>query len=90
MQWRKNAAGLHPAKQAASARAAFLGFYGACAAETRQAQLDALPVVVWKGKTLHALCCTGTTGRGPHVVNVPASLVWSLIDLRAYRCPYHG
>lgn len=55
----------------------------------RAAEIAALPVVVWKGQRLRTLRCTGTTGRGPHDQNVPEDLLWHLIDMRTYRCPYH-
>jgi hypothetical protein len=52
-------------------------------------QLAALPIVEWKGHRLRVFQCHGTTGRGPHVVNVPEWLLWALLDLRAYRCAFH-
>lgn len=56
----------------------------------RSAEIAALPVVKWKGRVLRALRCCGTTGKGPHTVNVPEALLWSLMDLGGYRCPYHA
>lgn len=56
----------------------------------RQREIAALPTVEWKGRTLYTIRCTGTTGKGPHVLNVPEALLWALIDLRAFRCPYHA
>lgn len=55
----------------------------------RQAEIDALPVVSWKGRTLYTLRCRGWSGRGPHDVNVPIMLLWHLLSLRHYYCPYH-
>lgn len=57
--------------------------------ERRAAEIAALPQVEWKGRTLYTIRCHGKSGRGPHDVNVPASLLWQLIDIRAYCCPYH-
>ena len=71
------------------ARAAFAQ-YGTRDIAERQAQIDALPVVEWKGRRLRTIRCHGTTGKGPHDVHVPEAVLWALIDLRAFRCPYHG
>lgn len=51
--------------------------------------IAALPTVNWKGRTLYTLRCHGTSGKGPHNVNVPLALVWHLIDLRRFFCVYH-
>ena len=32
----------------------------------------------------------GTSGKGPHDVNVPLVVVWSLISLRRFYCVYHA
>lgn len=81
--------GLHPARQAATAKAAFLELRGPGDAADRAAQIAALPTVDWKGRTLWTLRCHGTTGKGPHDVHVPEAVLWALIDFRAYCCPYH-
>ena len=84
--------GLHLERQTATAREAFreADREAGCDRESgRAAEIAALPVVEWKGRRLHTLRCHGETGRGPHDVNVPESLLWSLISLRRYRCPYH-
>lgn len=51
--------------------------------------IDALPEVEWKGKLLRTIRCHGTTGRGPHDVNVPESLLWALLDPARYVCAFH-
>lgn len=56
----------------------------------REAEIARLPTVQWKGRTLYTLRCHGTSGRGPHDVNVPLMLVWHLIDLRSFYCVYHA
>ena len=56
----------------------------------RETEIAALPVVLWKGRTLYTLRCNGTSGKGPHDVNVPLMLVWHLIDLRRFFCVYHA
>lgn len=59
-------------------------------AAIRQAQIDALPQVVWKGRTLYTLRCIGTSGKGPHDVNVPLAHCWHLLRLDRMYCPYHA
>ena len=58
--------------------------------EQRQREIDALPLVEWKGRWLRTIRCTGERGRGPHPVNVPESLLWALIDFSVFRCQYHA
>lgn len=82
--------GLHLDVKEQRTRAYFTEFRGCALTDARQAQIDALPLVEWKGKRLHTLRCHGTSGKGPHNVNVPASLLWSLIDLTRWRCPFHS
>lgn len=71
------------------ARAFFSEERGPEGAAKRAAEIDALPLVGWKGQTLRTLRCTGQRGRGPHDQNVPEAQLWSLIDLRRWRCPFH-
>lgn len=71
------------------ARRAFLDLRGPEAADARAKEIAALPAVEWKGHTLHTILCNGTSGRGPHNVNAPEGLLWALVDLRTYLCPYH-
>lgn len=80
----------HAAVRAERARLAFLEGCGEAAADRRAREIASLPLVVWKGRTLRTLRCNGETGRGPHDVNVPEQHLWALIDLRAFRCPYHA
>lgn len=85
----KHAVPLHPDASRQRMRRLFVNVRGDVDARFRELEIGALPAVVWKGAHLRTLRCLGTTGRGPHNVNVPEALLWSLIDLRAYRCPYH-
>jgi hypothetical protein len=87
---KKNQVGLHPARQAAKARRCFVEILGEAEGVKREMEIAALPAAEWKGKALHTLRCHGETGKGPHDVNVPDSLLWSLISLNGYRCPFHA
>lgn len=55
----------------------------------RAAEIAALPSKDWKGLTVYQMRCDGDYGRGPHEVWLPEYLLWGLIDLRRYRCPFH-
>jgi hypothetical protein len=46
-------------------------------------------VVTWKGRRLRTIRCQGDFGKGPHDVNVPEALLWCLISLARFLCPYH-
>jgi hypothetical protein len=74
----------------ARARSAFRDWRGVEAEPARAAEIEALPVVTWKGRRLRTLRCHGTSGRGPHDVNVPESLPWTLIDVGRFLCPFHA
>lgn len=65
-------------------------FLGAACTARRAAEIAALPTIDWKGRTLYTLRCQGTSGKGPHAVNVPLAVVWHLIDLRRFFCVYHA
>lgn len=65
-------------------------FLGPVRTAIRERAIAALPQVMWKGRTLYTLRCHGTSGKGPHDVNVPLLLVWSLIDLDRFYCVYHA
>lgn len=71
------------------AEAAFRLFRGAAATARRRREIAALPQVPWRGLTLYTLRCGGEFGRGPHDVNVPEQLAWSLISLDRFLCPFH-
>lgn len=64
-------------------------FRGEDAARQRDAEIAALPMVEWKGKTLYTIRCRGTSGKGPHLVHLPPGHLYALIDLRWHLCPYH-
>lgn len=81
--------GAHPVEQAARARCAFAAGRGNTAAWVRQRKIDALPTVQWKGHALKTLRCVGTSGKGPHDVNLPEAVLWSLMSLNAFLCPFH-
>jgi hypothetical protein len=80
----------HDDRRVATVRASYLEIAGPERAAERAAEIASLPTVEWRGRTLRTIRCTGTRGRGPHDMHVPESLLWSLIDLGRYRCPYHA
>lgn len=96
MRHRGRTVGLHDARQLASARAAFEAHTSLgpqpwrLTPLGRHAAIAALPTVEWKGRKLRTIRCNGETGKGPHNVNVPESLLWALIDIGSYRCPFHA
>lgn len=55
----------------------------------RAAQIRRLPTVNWKGRTLYTIWCNGDYGKGPHLMNVPESLLWNLIHIEAHKCAFH-
>lgn len=95
MRHRGRAVGLHEDRQRAKAIGAFIEYCHAfgmpplVALAHRASEIAALPTVEWKGRTLRTIRCHGETGRGPHDVHVPESLLWSLLDLQTYRCVFH-
>ena len=70
-------------------RRQFIGERGMIRGCQRSEQIDRLPRVQWKGRTLYTLRCRGEYGNGPHDLNVPESLLWALISLEHFVCPYH-
>jgi hypothetical protein len=80
----------HESARARRSRAAHVELRGAEAAAQRAREIAALPTVIWKGRELRTVRCVGEGGKGPHDVNVPEHVLWQLIDLRRFVCPYHG
>lgn len=56
----------------------------------RERYIESLPAVTWKGLALRTLRCHGTSGEGPHDVNVPEALAWSLMHPEGFCCVYHA
>lgn len=75
--------------RAFKARAAFLDMRGPAAFVQRFYEIQQLPTAQHRGRSLRTLRCQGTTGRGPHDLNVPEYILWAVIDFRAFRCPFH-
>jgi hypothetical protein len=86
----RRAFSLHPDASAHRSEVAARYFMGRSRWARRRDEIAALPSVEWKGRTLRALRCQGTSGRGPHDVNVPVDLLWQLLSLRSYFCPFHA
>ena len=72
------------------ARAAFESARTEADVVRRASDIEALPLVEWKGRTLRTLRCHGTTGKGPHDINVPEGMLWALLSLNEYVCAFHG
>lgn len=82
--------GSHQDRRDARAKQAFLALRGPADLAVREAQIQSLPHSVWRGHAVYAITCHGSTGKGPHQVNVPLALLFSLIEIEAYRCPFHA
>ncbi len=80
----------HHARALATAQALFREVRGDIAYAQREADIAALPAVDWHGQTLRTVRCHGVTGRGEHDQNLPLVMLWSLVDLNRYRCPFHA
>lgn len=89
-RFRRTVVGVHHDALNTRARQHFIEARGDVEARFRAMEIGALPVVEWRGKSLRAWRCHGTSGKGSHPVNLPEWVLWLLIDLRAYRCPYHA
>lgn len=76
--------------QTLTAKGAFLDALGPLETLRRGFEIERLPRVMWKGKTLRTIRCCGTSGKGPHNCNVPEGLLWALIDLKDFLCVYHA
>lgn len=73
----------------AEARAAFASIRTPAEVAQREAEIAALPRVVWKGRELRTLRCHGTTGKGPHDINVAEGALWVLLRLDRFVCAFH-
>jgi hypothetical protein len=89
MRHRKRVIGLHEDAVLERTRAEFVKVCGPARAFLRSVAIEKLPAVEWKGRMLRTIRCQGDFGNGPHDVNVPESLLWSLISLERFTCPYH-
>lgn len=80
----------HADQRIARARAAFREYSNGRSEQQRAAQIAALQTIDWQGRRLYTIRCHGTTGRGPHDVNVPEDMLWALIDIDTFICPFHA
>lgn len=82
---------VHPKHEATTARmrVMFVDLRGDAGAEQRAREIASLPVKEWRGKPVYQIRCCGDYGKGPHDVWLPPYLLWSLLSLERYRCPYH-
>ena len=70
-------------------RSAFEAEYGREARQLRERQIAELPAAEWRGQPLRTVACDGDYGRGPHQQNIPEYILWTLLDVKVYRCPFH-
>lgn len=88
MRHRGRTLGLHPDRQLQRSQAAFVALWPEQVL-IREQEIQQLPSVEWRGRRLRTIRCAGDYGKGPHDVHVPESLLWSLIHVGQFRCPYH-
>lgn len=55
----------------------------------RAAEIARLPSKIWRGVAVYELTCPGPYGKGPHTQYVPERVLWALISLDYFLCPYH-
>ena len=89
MRHRVTTVSQHEDRILADVKRFFYDIYGDAGTAKREAQIAELPKVEWNGRTLYTLRCQGDYGKGPHDMNVPESLLWNLIDLGVFYCPFH-
>ncbi len=77
------------AAQTDRARRAFATVRTRAETTRRAAEIATLDAKDWHGQRVFRLTCRADFGKGPHDQFVPEGLLWSLIDLRVYRCPFH-
>ncbi len=56
----------------------------------RGEEINQLPKVAWKGRSLFTLHCNADFGKGPHDYNVPEFICWILLSLTSFRCAWHA
>lgn len=93
---RGHSGGSHEDARAARTRAWVRATYGEAFEAKRAAEIDALPVVIWRGPSglrapvrRYTITCGGSFGRGPHTVNVSAHWLWHVLHLHLFRCQRH-
>ena len=57
----------------------------------RLQEIEALPLVMWRGRELRTIWCGGGYGakKDGHEYNVPPAVLWHLISPSRFQCPYH-
>jgi len=88
-RYRVRVVGSHEDRWLRDVRELYLEDCGPARYARRAAVIAALPTVTWRGHTLYTIRCNGDFGKGPHLMNVPESLLWSLISLERFLCPFH-
>ena len=81
--------GSHPSARMMRSKLAFREFLGVAAAVERGKAIAARPSKHWHGVRVYSITCHATYGKGPHTYFVTAAVLWSLMSIGAFRCPYH-
>jgi hypothetical protein len=87
-RYRRNDTGFRP-ERLERVRRYFAAAYGDEARATRAAIIARLDHKLWHGRPVFRLICQADFGKGPHDLWVPEGLLWALIDIRHYHCPFH-
>ena len=74
----------------ARAKAALRAARGVDAAVRRAHEIAARKSKLWRGRRVWPVRCTGASGKGPHQMYVEAAVLWSITDMKTFRCPYHA
>lgn len=89
MRHRGRSVGLHEDLSCLRTIDAFLELRSLTEMHQRMEEIAALPRKAWKGHQVYELRCLGPYGKGPHTVYVPERVLWSLLSLNYFLCPYH-
>ena len=82
--------GQQPARMCARAKCVYRETAGMKRTVQRAHEIAALESKRWRGVRVYRIQCDGPFGNGPHVMYVPAGMLWSLISLDGWRCPFHS
>ena len=79
----------HSEKVRQRAIAFYEKFRGKDAVNQRKKEIADLDQKQFKGRTVYRIRCNADFGIGPHEQWLEEHLMWHLMDLAHYLCPYH-